>query len=191
MFELPSDYQLLREIDLQKDQKSMLLVNGLSLLIGAVLAVLGWALQRPQIPAEFPKLLGMAFGVLCGCAAYLVLHEWVHGIFIKRYCGQKAEYKFTGMYACAGKKDAYFFKKQYIIIALAPVILWGIVLLGLNMITWQKGVFWPVYLIQLMNLSGAAGDFYVVAALSHLPAETLCNDDGASMRFYIPKGAVQ
>ena len=68
-----------------------------------------------------------------GMVLYIFLHEFVHGIFIKRYSGKKADYGFTGMYAYAGSKP-YFNKKSYLVIALAPVVLWGIVLTALLLI---------------------------------------------------------
>ena len=34
-------------------------------------------------------------------------------------------------------------------------------------------------------LGGAAGDYYVAHALRSLPDETLCNDTGVAMRFYV------
>ena len=39
--------------------------------------------------------------------------------------------------------------------------------------------------VQSINLGGAAGDYYVAHALRSLPDETLCNDSGVAMRFYV------
>ena len=41
--------------------------------------------------------------------------------------------------------------------------------------------------VQVMNLSGAAGDVYVVYFCLRAPAGLLVNDDGVSMRFYLRK----
>ena len=38
---------------------------------------------------------------------------------------------------------------------------------------------------ESINLGGAAGDYYVAHALRSLPDETLCNDTGVAMRFYV------
>lgn len=46
------------------------------------------------------------------------------------------------------------------------------------------GWFWVVYLIQMMNISGAAGDLYVSASFSKLPKDILINDTGVSMTIY-------
>ena len=178
-FTLPEEYRLLREIDLQKNKKLAVLVNVGALVIALPLFLLGLWLRDGELILSLPALLVALFGMV----AYLFLHEWVHGIFIRHYCGKKAEYGFTGLYAFAGRKDAYFAKRPYLVISLAPVVLWGAALLILNLLC-GPAWFWTAYLIQIINLSGAAGDLYVTALLLRMPAGVLVNDDGVSMRFY-------
>ena len=48
----------------------------------------------------------------------------------------------------------------------------------------QGSWFWIVYLIEVLNLSGSAGDLYVFYWMIRLPNDLLINDDGMSMRFY-------
>ncbi len=74
--------------------------------------------------------LGM---LTAGYAAYVVLHELVHGVCMKYFSGAPCALRFTGLYAYAGS-EAYFTKKRYFIIALAPVAVWGVVLLALCML---------------------------------------------------------
>ena len=179
---LPDGYQLYFEMDLQKDRKLALRVNGLALLLAAVLLVLGllWHSWREWMNTDHFFLRSIV--LIVGMIGYLFLHEWVHGIFMKHFSGVKAQYGFTGLYACAGS-GAYFNRKQYIIIAMAPVVIWGAVLLACMLAvpaTW----FWVVYLIQIGNLSGAAGDFYVAWNMQKMPEEILIQDSGVSMRVY-------
>ena len=68
-------------------------------------------------------------------------------------------------------------------IALAPIVIWGIILLVLNLI-FQETWFWVIYFIQICNLSGAAGDLYVSYRFSKLPEDILINDIGVSMTIY-------
>ena len=124
------------------------------------------------------KLLLMVIGVLL----YLVLHELTHAVCMKYYGAEKVKFGYTGLYAYAGS-DAYFGKKPYIVIALAPVVVWGVVLLILNLLA-GDGWFWVVWLIQVSNLSGAAGDLYVTAKLSKMSADILIQDSGVSMTVY-------
>ena len=124
--------------------------------------------------------------LLVGMLAYLVLHELVHGITMKLVGTKKVRYGYTGLYAFAGSDD-YYDKASYITIALAPVVLWGIVLFVLNLLV-DRDWFWVVYFIQLMNLSGAAGDYYVTAKFMKLPKSILVRDVGVSMTVYAKTG---
>jgi hypothetical protein len=113
---------------------------------------------------------------------YIVLHELVHGITMKLVGTKKVNYGFTGLYAFAGSKD-YYDKTGYIMIALAPVVLWGIVLAVIQAfvpVQW----FWLVWMIQIANISGAAGDAYVTAKFSKMPKDILVSDYGVGMTVY-------
>ncbi len=186
---LPDGYNEIYTIDLQKNKKSALLVNLLAIVI-AVLLVVPMHFAVP-IFSMFSMEKGMKnyllrFGVLIVLIVlYMVLHELVHGIAMK-ICGtKKVKYGFTGMYAFAGSKD-YYDKKAYIFIALAPVVLWGIVLAVITPLVTVEW-FWVIYMIQITNLSGAAGDLFVTVKFSRLPSDILVQDYGVGMKVYSQK----
>ena len=183
---MPKEYGQIFSVDLQKDKKAMLLINGLALAIGAAMV----------IPMLFLVPWWDTFSVTDGMAGYwiklaamiglmllyLVLHELVHGIAM-RICGtKKIRYGFKGAYAFAASDD-YYRKKPYIFIALAPVVLWGIVLAIVTPFV-PTSWFWVVYFVQLMNLSGAAGDLYVTVKFSRMPRDILIRDSGVGMVVY-------
>lgn len=176
--ELPEGFSLIREIDMQKDKKLAVLLNVLALLIGAVVLIIGVLI----VPLSITINLQFLILLLLAMVVYMVGHEFVHGIFFKKFSGKKAHFGFTGLYAYAGS-DAYFTKKQYIIIGLAPIVVFGILFLILNILLPVR-FFWFVYLLQGMNLSGAAGDLYVAILMKRLPADTLTFDSGIAMQFY-------
>lgn len=178
--QLPDGYGERIKIDLQKNKTEALLVNGLALVIMLVLIEIGHLVVPVQalLRLGITKLLLMVIGVLL----YLVLHELTHAVCMKYYGAEKVKFGYTGLYAYAGS-DAYFGKKPYIVIALAPVVVWGVVLLILNLLA-GDGWFWVVWLIQVSNLSGAAGDLYVTAKLSKMSADILIQDSGVSMTVY-------
>jgi len=66
---------------------------------------------------------------------------------------------------------------------LAPVVFWGIVLAVINVLVPLEW-FWVVYFIQIINLSGAAGDLYVTVKFSRLPSDILVQDYGVGMTVY-------
>ncbi|MBQ4644875.1 MAG: DUF3267 domain-containing protein [Clostridia bacterium] len=183
---LPINYREIFSVNLQTDKKIAVVLNVVSLLIGAVMAVPMHFYIPITTLFDFSQgflVYFIRFAVLLlSMIVYLILHEAVHGVAMK-ICGtKKVKYGFTGLYAFAGSNDFYD-KKSYIFIALAPVVLWGIVLLVMNLFV-PENWFWVVYFIQIFNISGAAGDFYVTAKFSKMPDDILISDSGVGMKVY-------
>ena len=183
---LPEGYKELYSIDLQKDKKLSLVVNLLGIIISVAMVVPMHFLVPIYTLFDMEGGLGnysMRFlALIVLMIVYLVLHELVHGIAMKMCGTKKIKYGFTGMYAFAGSSD-YYGKKAYIFIALAPVVLWGAVLAIINPLVSAEW-FWVVYFIQVMNVSGAAGDLYVTVRFAHLPKDILVRDYGVGMTVY-------
>jgi len=179
---LPEGYTLLREINIQKDKKLSLWLNVASTLLFLLMFFLPLPHKKVTIEFGLHSLLDM-LALLAGLAVYMIAHELIHGMMMKYYCGQKAHYGFAGLFAYAGQKDAHFSKRHYCVIGLAPIVLLGLLLL-LLMVLCPPPCYWPLFIIQAMNISGSVGDLYVAWLLLRMPADTLCNDDGLSMRFY-------
>ena len=185
---LPEDYGEIYSLNLQKDKRTAIIVNLLALAIAAVMAV------SMNFFVPVTSVFDMSGGIvryflrlaalIVLMVLYTVLHELVHGIAMK-LCGTKrVKYGFTGLYAFAGSED-YYDKKSYIFIALAPIVLWGTVLAAVNFFVPTEW-FWIVYMIQLINISGAAGDLFAAVKFSRMPKNILIQDSGVSMRvFYI------
>lgn len=183
---LPEGYREIYALDMHEDKKLAVWVNLLSLAIAAVFAVpmlfvVPWWTTFDVTDGmtgywiKFAAMLGLTL-------VYLVLHELVHGIAM-RICGtKKIHYGVKGVYAFAASDDHYR-KKPYIFIALAPVVLWGIVLAIVTPFV-PASWFWVVYFVQLMNLSGAAGDLYVTVKFSRMPRDILIRDSGVGMVVY-------
>ena len=183
---LPEGYEEVLSVDLQKNKKLALFVNILAIVISILLAV----------PMHFFVPITTLFSMENGLVSYFirfaslvvlmvlytVLHELVHGVAMKLCGTKKVKYGFTGMYAFAGSEE-YYGKGPYIFIALAPVVLWGIIIAVINPfvpVDW----FWVVYWIQVSNISGAAGDLYVTAKFSKFPNDILVKDTGVEMTVY-------
>lgn len=183
---LPEGYKEIYSVDLQKDKKAALLVNVIGVIIMLVMGV------PMHFVVPVTKLFDMSAGLgayflrfgalIVLMVAYMILHELVHGVAMKLCGTKKVKYGFTGMYAFAGSED-YYSKKPYIFIALAPVVLWGVVLAVINPFVPEQW-FWVVYFIQIFNISGAAGDFFVTAKFSRMPKDILIHDSGVGMTVY-------
>lgn len=180
---LPENYRERMQVDLQKNKKQALTVNVIALIIALVLIVpMAFAVPFDLYRGGAGEIPLRGAVLIVSLVVYILLHELVHGITMKYYGCRKVNYGFTLMYAYAGSDD-YFPKKSYIVIALAPVVLWGLVLAVINALV-PEGWFWLVYIVQITNLSGAAGDLYVTWLFSRLPADLLVRDTGVAMTVY-------
>ena len=186
---LPAGYREVCRIDLQKDKKLALLVNGAALLIGAVMIVpmhfhISIATLFDLSEGFVPYLLRFLC-MLLGLTLYIILHELVHAAAMRLSGTQKVNFGFTGLYAFAGSAD-YYDRPHYILIALAPSVVWGGVL-GLLCALVPPAWFWVVYIIQVTNISGAAGDLYITYRMAKLPPDLLVQDSGVRMTVYAPQ----
>lgn len=185
---LPNDYEKILSVDLQRNRRQMLLVSIIALVIAAVMVTV-CAIFVPIAPlfdlgAGFLPYLARFLTLFVGMVVYIVLHELVHGVFIRIFSGKRATYGFSWKYAWAGS-DSYFGKLPYLVIALSPVVIWCIVLAVINAVVPIEW-FWVVFAIQVMNLSGAAGDLYVTVRFFGLPKDILVKDTGTVMTVYAP-----
>ena len=184
--QLDSDYTVIKEIDLQKDKKTALKVNGLAVVLSIIMWLIGMAIKpfslEIGIEMELTDLVIKCVVLCVGYVAYIILHELTHGIAMKHFGGKQVKYGFTGLYAFAGSQEDYFDKYAYFRITLAPVVVWGIVFTVLLILipSW----FWVIWFWQLGNISGAAGDFYVAYLTSKLPDTIRVKDTGVSMTVY-------
>lgn len=183
---LPEGYAEIYSVNLQKDKKPALIINALSLAVMLLMAVV----MNFFVP--FKSLFSMEKGLLnyalrfivllVSIAVYMVLHEAVHGITMKLMGTKKVKFGFTGMYAFAGSED-YYSKGAYITIALAPVVLFAVLLAVINCCVPAEW-FWVVYSIQICNIAGAAGDMFVTVRFSRMPEDILVRDTGIAMTVY-------
>lgn len=182
---LPEGYREIASIDLQKDKKLFWIVNigatviMVVMILAAVLFTgLGGLGQLVGPDSSFGKLLTM----LALMVAYILLHELVHALFMKLFCKARVYFGAASSYAYTAS-EGYFCRKHYAIIGLSPIVIWGIVLLIANVLV-DASWFYVVYLVQVCNISGAAGDLYVTKWLSGLPEDVLIRDTGVAMTAY-------
>ena len=183
---LPDGYAGLCSIDLQKDKRLALLINGLALLIALPLVFLGnrIVLLRTLFSMDDGFWLlfsapGYADGRVCGICCPARTGAWrLYEIFQRRaralrlhravrVCGQRSLFY----------KEALFYHR-----ARAGGRL-GRGAAGLCMLA-ARAVVLTVYLIQIGNIAGAAGDFYVVWRFAAMPPDILVRDAGVDMTVY-------
>ncbi|WP_303872010.1 DUF3267 domain-containing protein [Acetobacterium wieringae] len=181
MNQLPEGYKEIRRVNLAKDKRMFIAINIFAFIIFIVMAVFG-AIIKPISFTVDSKFMYLLILTIVLYIIYIIIHEAIHGYYMKKFSGKRAHYGFTGFCAYAGS-EAYFNKKHYIIISLSPVVILGIVLFIINAIVPQS-YFWVIYFVQMVNITGAVGDFYVTYLMSKMPDDTLTQDTGVSMTMY-------
>jgi hypothetical protein len=183
---LPEGYRKIFALDLHKDKNMLTRINALSLLISFVMIVPGHKyisvftmFDYDQGAKQYLLRWGVTLGLMVG---YIFAHELMHGLVMKLFGTKTVRFGFQGTYAYACSHD-YYPKAAYTLIALAPVVVWGIVLAVVNVLV-PADWFWVVYLIQIINVSGAAGDLYVTYRFLAMPKDILVRDSGVAMAVY-------
>ncbi len=184
---LPDGYVLKETIDLQKDRKTALLVNGLAVLAMIVLFPLG--LVVIDIDEFFDRLSPTVMFVNLGLAVigpliYLVLHELTHGILMKHFGAEHVKYGFTGLYAYASSQEDYFDKHSYLRVSLGPLTIWFVIFTVL-MILLPRWMLPGLYFLQVTNISGSMGDVYISSRFRKLDPSAYILDPGVTMSVYL------
>lgn len=120
--------------------------------------------------------LGITMGVV-------VLHEGVHGIFAWIFTHSRPIFGVRGIYFYTASPGWYFFRGQYVIIALAPFVLLSILGLILLAIAPSRAI--PSVLLgTILNAAGAVGDFFIVFLAARERRPIVIEDFGDEMNFY-------
>ena len=97
----------------------------LFVIIGVILIMLTNSVENNTVKGQW---------FLIGCFSYIILHESIHLFFMKLFSKEKLNFSVKFPTISVGS-DAKFSKKQFMIIASAPVIVLGILLLLLTLFT--------------------------------------------------------
>ncbi len=186
---LPENYEKAFSVDIEKDKRTALIVNGISLGIFAIMATImcifvkPFQLVMPQGDEGYFSGVLRAGVLFVGLLLYIVLHELTHGVMMKVLGATKVNFGFTGLYTYAGS-DGYFDKKSFIVIALSPIVVWGVVLGVINILVPYNWI-WTIYFIQIVNVAGASSDFYITAKLLLTKSPVLVRDEGVGMSVFV------
>ena len=181
-------YELYEVIDFSKDPKLQKRIawSGLAVICAMTAAALPVHTLRSAVSMPPLQIVAAVIAALVGLVVYLLLHEGVHGMCIKVFTGGPAQYGFELRAGMAYASSRFFFRRTaYMIIALAPIVVWGIVL-TLLLRDIPEQYWWYLYAIQIFNVSGAAGDLFVTYRILTMPKDVLVLDTGMEMKFFAP-----
>lgn len=98
------------------------------------------------------------FVIILSVIGFIVVHELVHLIFISIFSKGKIKVRIKIPTIAVGS-EAYFDKIQYVIIALAPVIVLGLINLLCLLMLDDKFIY---AILLILNLATASGDYILV-----------------------------
>lgn len=194
---LPPDFKAIGTFDLRNNPQALLQLNILGFVLFAVTAALFWYILQIVRPVEAQA--GMAIGfsdlngvlqiilaVIATTVVMIVLHEAAHGLFFWWFTRSRPKFAFRGTYAYACAPTWYIPKRQYLVVALAPLVLLSLLGVALMAVIPAEG-FTLLLLFLVSNASGAIGDLWVVGWLLRQSAPTYALDEGDAVTLYVKK----
>jgi hypothetical protein len=186
--ELPVEYQETLHYQLT-NRRTLFWLNVAALvplLLGVVWMGIWWSLVNPLRVGQMEGQTAIPWwlGTVLVFIVVLPLHELIHGLAIQ-LCGHQAHYgmklNLGVLYATADQ--ALFRRNEYILIALAPLVV--ITLIGLALvIILPASLGYYVSIGVALNAGGAIGDLWSVVILLRYPARALVRDEGDGFRIY-------
>lgn len=178
---LPRGYRYAGSMDFMRDRAQMKALLILSLALAIVPTIVG--LFVAPVGPGWRLLIARWYGwplLAAALVLYIPLHELTHGLAMFALSGVPPKYGLKLPYAWCGS-TVWFDRKSHIVTALAPVVVWG-VLLQVAIAVLPGEWFWPLWVVQISNLSGSAGDIYTAWALARMEGDLLIQDTGVRMR---------
>jgi len=185
---LPEGYKIDYSIDLLKNRKKLIMINflGLALAIPVVLAyilVIVFTTKTLDLSEmEISTVQMLVFIIVL--IAYIFLHELTHAIFFKLATKSKVKFGFHGIMASASVPGIYFYKKPYLIAGLAPAVIFTVIFV-IFMFFLDNIDLLLLFIVFASHFTGCVGDFYIAYKLKKYPDDTLIEDTGTGMKFYI------
>ena len=181
---LPPHYHIERTINLAQDKHLNVLIQSCFVLITGIL--IGFALWA-DLPLSNSLNPLFSFLITVGLVlVYMALHEAMHAVFIKIFSDSRPVFRIRFPFLSVGS-EAYFNRRSFIIIALAPATIWGVVLISLLVVV-TNFLFLSVFILVVVNFAGSAGNYVQAYIALTSSANTLFQDNGKATALFTPEG---
>lgn len=184
--QLPKTLETERVIDPVSDKKLKQYLYLATLVLAAALVLIGCLLvpiSKLYDVGGVGQFVLRTVLIVVAAVLYYCIHELVHSRVCEKLTGRKSKITLE-KYWLSSKSESIFTLKGYLIYSFAPVVVIGMVLLILNIVLPSK-FFWQVYIIQIINIAGAAGEFYTAYRLLKEKKELAVRDDGTKISYWI------
>ena len=186
----PANATLVYSLNLLHNRRAFWLLQIPATISALIFAVffLWWTIRlRPGVFPLISKgiivtLPGLFFLIL-GSVVSIILHELVHGFFFWIYSHSRPRFGFRGGYAYAAAPGWFFPRNQYLVIALAPLVLLSIVGMVLVAIV-PVGAIYAILFGLVANAAGAVGDMWIAFKVVRERRKIVVEDLGDGMNFY-------
>jgi hypothetical protein len=170
------------------DEKRLLWLNVLALipLVISAAVMMGWWLLILRLRGGRPGELAWWAGLLI-ILAVLPLHEGLHAAAIL-WTGHKPRFgaKLDKGVLYATSDGALFRRAEFIVIALAPIIVITLVGMALMVVLPEWPAFW-IGIAVIVNASSAIGDLWMVVVVRRYADDTLVRDEADGIRIFTPQ----
>ena len=159
-------------------------LNTLVLLIGVIGVLFG--IIKSILKPRWKKGIWFAgIGIVLAVIALFIVAGFNNTAFYPSYTDLNSSLTIYN-----ASSSLYTLKTMAYVSLASPIVLWGVVLAVVNILVPAEW-FWVIYIIQVLNLSGAAGDLYVSVKFSRLPRDILVQDYGIGMVVYSGSNAAK
>ena len=184
---LPEGYVQSGEINLIKNKRLAITMNIVALFVGIISFFLlssFAAMVRPSLMNTSGTITAGVVAVLLGAVVSLMtIHELIHGFFFWVFTRSRPAFALRLFYAYAGAPDWYIPTRQFMIVALGPLVIIGAVGMLLMLLVPESWVLLIAIMVAL-NTGGSVGDLVVFTRLFKLSPTSLANDTGDVITFY-------
>ncbi len=183
----PENYEEVLYWKLTTNTKVLIAVNILSvpLLIIACVLFFGWASLWRPLSSAITGSRGLL--TVLGIIVVLVLHELTHGLAMQRY-GAKPKYGvlWTGLMFYATSPGYAFRRNDYLVVALAPLVVLSFLSFILLALPIGIGAVIPIAICAAINAAGAIGDMWITGIVLRYPPHAYIVDEKDGMRVLMP-----
>lgn len=178
----PADYAVDSILDLKEDRRAAVTIQvGFAAVVGVMVALA----VLLDLPLDSSWSGWVVAGVtVAACLLFMVLHELTHGLVLWVLTRVPPTYAVRLPYLVTGSQ-ALLRRREAVAVALAPLLLWGAVLLVLLSVV-PADLFLTVYVLLALNVAAASGDVLQAWVFGRLPQGALVRDDGRQTTVYLP-----